>query len=87
LDRSMWGTDQSSSLSEQGISSLTSTLRKLYLAYGNGEKKFTTTFRNKKVTSIFIDTDNFVILVPLIINDELTIDDVNFDSLPFDDDD
>ena len=41
LDRSMWGTDQSSSLSEQGISSLTSTLRKLYLAYGNGEKKFT----------------------------------------------
>tara|TARA_B100000579_G_C22843394_1_gene862913 strand:+ start:139 stop:984 length:846 start_codon:yes stop_codon:yes gene_type:complete len=40
LDRSMWGTDQSSSLSEQGISTLTTSLRKLYLAYGNGEKKF-----------------------------------------------
>ena len=53
----------------------------------NGEKKFNTTFRNKKVTSIFLDTDNFVILVPLIINDELTIDDVDFDSLPIDDED
>ncbi len=38
LDRSMWGTDQSASLSEQGIITLTNTLRKLYLAYGDGKK-------------------------------------------------
>ena len=41
LDRSMWGTDQSASLSEQGILNLTSTIRKLYLAYGDGKKKLT----------------------------------------------
>ena len=47
----------------------------------NGEKKFTISFRNKKVTSIFLDTEKFVILVPLIISDDLTIDDVDFDLL------
>ncbi len=40
LDRTMWGTDQSSSLSEPGINNLTTSLRKLYLAYGNGKKLF-----------------------------------------------
>ena len=49
----------------------------------NGEKKFTTSFRNKKVTSIFLDTEEFVILVPLIISDDLTIDDVDFDRNSF----
>ena len=39
LDRSMWGTDQSASLSEQGMISLTLMLKKLYLSYGDGKKK------------------------------------------------
>ena len=40
LDRTMWGTDQSSSLSEPGINNLTTSLKKLYQAYGNGKKLF-----------------------------------------------
>ena len=39
LDRSMWGTDQSASLEEDGISYLTSVLNKIPLMMGNGVKK------------------------------------------------
>lgn len=51
-----------------------------------GEKKLTITFKNKKVTAIILDTKESVILVPLIINDELSIDE-DFDSHLFSDED
>ena len=38
LDRSMWGTDQASSLSEEGIKMLTSIIKKAPLSLGNGKK-------------------------------------------------
>ena len=38
IDRSMWGTDQSASLSEEGIKTLTGTINKLSLVLGNGKK-------------------------------------------------
>jgi len=41
LDRSMYGTDQSASLSEPGISLLTSTLSKFSFMLGNGKKIIT----------------------------------------------
>ena len=40
LDRSMWGTDQSASLSEEGIRNLSKTINKLPKMLGNGKKKF-----------------------------------------------
>ncbi|MDC2974322.1 N-acetylneuraminate synthase family protein [Candidatus Pelagibacter sp.] len=40
LDRSMWGTDQSASLSEDGIRNLTSVINKIPKMIGNGKKKF-----------------------------------------------
>ena len=39
LDRSMWGTDQSASLEEDGLSYLTSVINKIPLMMGNGIKK------------------------------------------------
>lgn len=48
----------------------------------NGEKKIAITFRNKKVAAIFIETEQAKILVPLIIEDDVTIDDIDFDSIP-----
>ena len=39
LDRSMWGTDQSASLSETGLHSLTTILHKIPLILGDGKKK------------------------------------------------
>ncbi len=39
LDRSMWGTDQSASLSSEGLHILTTILRKIPLTLGNGKKK------------------------------------------------
>lgn len=39
LDRSMWGTDQSASLAEDGISNLSSVLSKIHLILGSGIKK------------------------------------------------
>ncbi len=39
LDRSMWGTDQAASLSEDGIKMLTSVLRKIPKILGNGIKQ------------------------------------------------
>lgn len=39
LDRSMWGTDQSASLSEDGLSYLSSVLNKIHLILGSGIKK------------------------------------------------
>lgn len=40
LDRSMWGTDQSASLSEPGIQNLTRILAKIHLIVGDGKKRF-----------------------------------------------
>ena len=40
LDRSMWGTDQSASLSEEGIRNLSKTINKLPKMLGKGKKKF-----------------------------------------------
>ena len=40
LDRSMWGTDQSASLSEDGIKNLTDILKKSQYIFGNGKKVF-----------------------------------------------
>ena len=40
LDRSMWGTDQSASLSEEGLRNLSKTINKLPKMLGNGKKKF-----------------------------------------------
>jgi N-acetylneuraminate synthase len=39
LDRSMWGTDQSASLSETGLHSLTTILHKIPLILGDGKKR------------------------------------------------
>ena len=39
LDRSMWGTDQSASLSEKGLHSLTTILHKIPLILGDGKKR------------------------------------------------
>ena len=39
LDRSMWGTDQSASLSNDGLYSLSSMLRKIPLILGDGKKR------------------------------------------------
>ena len=38
LDRSMWGTDQSASLSPESMKNLSEILRKAPLMYGNGKK-------------------------------------------------
>jgi len=38
IDRSMWGTDQSASLSEEGIKTLTGTINKISLVLGDGKK-------------------------------------------------
>jgi N-acetylneuraminate synthase len=40
LDRSMWGTDQSASLAENGVRNLTSVINKIPKMIGNGKKKF-----------------------------------------------
>lgn len=40
LDRSLWGTDQSASLSEDGIRNFTNIIKKSPLMLGNGIKKF-----------------------------------------------
>jgi len=40
LDRAMWGTDQSASLSEDGIKNLTNILAKSRYIFGNGKKTF-----------------------------------------------
>ena len=39
LNRTMWGTDQSASLSEDGLSYLSSVLNKIHLILGSGIKK------------------------------------------------
>ncbi len=39
LDRSMWGSDQSASLSEPGIKNLTDILKKIHLVTGDGKKR------------------------------------------------
>tara|TARA_A100001011_G_scaffold400441_1_gene515017 strand:- start:2670 stop:3536 length:867 start_codon:yes stop_codon:yes gene_type:complete len=46
LDRSMWGTDQSASLSEEGIRNLTSVIYKTPEILGNGLKKFSHNEKN-----------------------------------------
>ena len=51
LDRSMWGTDQSASLEEDGISQLTSVLNKIPLMIGTGIKK--TSLEEKKMLTKF----------------------------------
>ena len=40
LDRAMWGTDQSASLSEEGMRNLTSIIKKIPKIMGDGKKKF-----------------------------------------------
>ena len=40
LDRSMWGTDQSASLSEEGLKNLTNIINKIPKILGNGKKNF-----------------------------------------------
>ena len=40
LDRASWGTDQAASLSENGIETLTSLIRKIPSTLGNGKKKY-----------------------------------------------
>ena len=40
LDRAKWGTDQASSLSESGIESLTTVIKKIPITLGDGKKKF-----------------------------------------------
>ena len=40
LNRASWGTDQAASLEESGIANLTSLLRKIPLALGDGKKRF-----------------------------------------------
>ena len=40
LDRSMWGTDQSASLSEDGLRNLTSVISKIPKMIGDGKKRF-----------------------------------------------
>ena len=46
LDRSMWGTDQSASLSEDGIRNLTSIIFKTPEILGDGKKKFSKKEKN-----------------------------------------
>jgi len=46
LDRSMWGTDQSASLSEDGIKNLTGIIEKLPLSLGTGKKFFSNEEKN-----------------------------------------
>ncbi|MDC3158068.1 N-acetylneuraminate synthase family protein [Candidatus Pelagibacter sp.] len=45
LDRTMWGTDQAASLSEDGIRNLTNIIYKMPYILGDGVKKFTSTER------------------------------------------
>ena len=47
LDRTMWGTDQSASLEENGMVSLVSQIRKLDKIMGDGKKRFIKSERNK----------------------------------------
>lgn len=47
LDRTMWGTDQSASLEENGMISLVSQIRKLDKIIGDGKKKFLRSEKNK----------------------------------------
>ena len=51
LDRSMWGSDQAASLSEDGIKLLTSVVKKIPMLLGNGKKKFS--FQEKKLLRRF----------------------------------
>ena len=51
LDRSMWGTDQSASLGEEGISNLTSIINKADKIIGDGKKKLSK--QEKKMLSKF----------------------------------
>jgi len=51
LDRSMWGTDQSASLSEEGLRMLTGLINKTPTLLGNGIKKFSED--EKKLSSKF----------------------------------
>tara|TARA_B100001769_G_C22068865_1_gene575223 strand:- start:227 stop:1081 length:855 start_codon:yes stop_codon:yes gene_type:complete len=46
LDRSMWGTDQSASLSEPGIKNLTNIINKTKKIFGNGKKAFSKDEKN-----------------------------------------
>ena len=46
LDRSMWGTDQSASLSKTGMENLTSILKKTHNIVGNGVKIFSKEEKN-----------------------------------------
>lgn len=46
LDRSMWGTDQSASLSEPGIKNLTNIIDKTKKIFGNGKKVFSKDEKN-----------------------------------------
>ena len=46
LDRSMWGTDQSASLSEPGIKNLTNIINKTKKIFGNGKKVFSKDEKN-----------------------------------------
>ena len=51
LDRSMWGTDQSASLSSEGMRYLSDTIKKMPKILGNGRKKIT--MDEKKLISKF----------------------------------
>jgi len=51
LNRSMWGTDQAASLSEEGIKNLTDILNKLPNIFGNGKK--IKTIQDKKIEKKF----------------------------------
>ena len=51
FDRSMWGTDQAASLSEDGIKYLMSVIKKIPKMLGNGKKKFS--FEEKKLLNKF----------------------------------
>tara|TARA_B100000989_G_C19521454_1_gene464390 strand:- start:900 stop:1754 length:855 start_codon:yes stop_codon:yes gene_type:complete len=46
LDRSMWGTDQSASLSEPGIQNLTNIIKKTKKIFGTGKKIFSSDEKN-----------------------------------------
>ena len=46
LDRSMWGTDQSASLSSEGMRYLSDTIKKMPKILGNGRKKLQWMKRN-----------------------------------------
>jgi len=47
LDRSMWGTDQSASLSPDGLRNLVNMIRKIQLIIGNGKKRILEDEKNK----------------------------------------